>query len=86
MSSKRCTRCGREQPLDQFWPRRERQGSHTSHCKPCRREAGRLKYRCQDEVEWRKEVRSIRANRRTTLDIRYTITDKGRELLENAKK
>lgn len=61
MTSKRCTKCGHELPLDSFWPRKERPGSYTSWCKPCSYSADRKKYHSPDEQERRDALRNARA-------------------------
>lgn len=44
MKVKTCSRCGVEQPLDEFRTYYNRQGSHYSFCKTCERIESRRKY------------------------------------------
>jgi 5-methylcytosine-specific restriction endonuclease McrA len=46
-STKRCSMCGRDLPVSEYYPRKDRPGQYLAGCRPCRAEVGSARHREQ---------------------------------------
>lgn len=75
METKRCSKCGEEKPVDQFWKDRHTKDGLRSSCKKCLTNTHREWQRVNRErvnaynLEWRRERRR-RAEERSTESIK----------------